>query len=128
MKMTATSLDNLRNKSNITSIRLIKKVVEEVCAALPQHLKETAEDRSLCDQWSEECEYSFPSLLITPAVGEWQEGEGQLLSFETPHLDKFQAVGKKALYHISVKTLNVQSLAGMEESRWTEFFGPDASP
>ena len=77
-----TSVDNQRNNSNITSIRLINKVVEEVCADLPQHLRETAEDRPLCDQWSEEHEYSFPSLFICPAVGEWQEGEGQLLSFK----------------------------------------------
>ena len=76
MKMMTTSVDNLRNSSNITSIRLINKVVEEVCAALPLHLRETAEDRTLCDQWSEECEYSFPSL-----------SGGQLLSFDTPHLD-----------------------------------------
>ena len=117
MKMMTTSVDNLRNSSNITSIRLINKVVEEVCAALPLHLRETAEDRTLCDQWSEECEYNFPSL-----------SGGQLLSFENPPLGKFQAVGKKALFHISIKTLNVQSLAGMVESRWTEIFGPGISP
>ena len=95
MAMTVTSLDNLRYKSNITSIRLINKVVEKFCAALTQHLRETVEDCMLCDQWGEYCEYSFPSLFITPVVGEWQEGEGQLLSFVTPHLDKFQAVKKK---------------------------------
>ncbi|XP_045886054.1 double C2-like domain-containing protein alpha [Micropterus dolomieu] len=70
----------------------------------------------------------FPSVSITPAVGEWQEEGAQLLSFTTPHLDKFQAVGKKAVYQMCVKVLNLRSSAGLKESRWTEFFGPDASP
>ena len=58
----------------------------------------------------------------------WLFEEPQLLSFETPHLDKFQDVERKAIHHINVKTLNLSSLEGMEESRWTEFFGPDVSP
>ena len=32
---------------------------------------------------------------------------------------------EKAFYELCVKNLNVQSLAVMEEFRWTEFFGPD---
>lgn len=78
-KMTATSTTTLRERSNITSIRLINKVVEEVWSSLPPHLRLFAQDHTLCDQWIEECEYSFPSLRITPAVGDWREG-GQLLS------------------------------------------------
>ena len=74
-------------------------MVEEVYTALPKHLRETVKIRMLCDQWSEDCEYSFPSLFITPAVGDWQEGEGQLLSFTTSHLDKFQAVKKSTVSH-----------------------------
>ena len=61
-------------------------------------------------------------------MGEWQEGGGQLLSLTTPHLEKFQAAGKKAVYQICSKVLNLRSLAGMKESRWTEFFGPDVFP
>ena len=99
MKMT---VDTLRMRSNITSVRLINKVVQEVCAALPQNLRVVAESRTLCDQWTEEGEYSFPSLLITPAVGEWQEGGGQLLSFATPHLDTFKDAGKKARCRVCV--------------------------
>ena len=87
MKMTATSVDALKERSNITSIRLISRVVEEVCAALQQPLREFAKKRTLCDQWSEEGEYSFPPQYITPVVGEWQEGGGQLLSLTTPHLE-----------------------------------------
>ena len=97
MKMTATSVDALKERSNITSIRLISRVVAEVCAALQQPLREFAKNRTLCDQWSEEGEYSFPALYIIPVVGEWQEGGGQLLSLTTPHLEIFQAAGKKDL-------------------------------
>lgn len=68
MKVTTTSVDTLRETSNITSIRLINRVVE-VCAALPESLRAFAGNCTQCDQWSEECEYSFPSLSITPAVG-----------------------------------------------------------
>lgn len=71
MKVTATSVDTLRKNSKITSIRLINRLVEEICAALPQSLRAFAENHSLCDQWSEECEYGFLSLSITPAVGEY---------------------------------------------------------
>lgn len=71
IKMTATSVDTLRETNKITSIRLINRVVEEVCTALTQYLRELA------------------------AVGEWQEGGGQLLTCTTPHLDKYHAVGKK---------------------------------
>lgn len=60
-------------------------------------------------------------------MGEWQERGGQLLSLTTPHLDKFQDVGKKELYQTCVKVLNLGSLSGVGESRWTEFFGPEFS-
>ena len=41
---------------------------------LPQHLRETAEDGTLCDHWSE---YSFPSLSITQL---WGSGGRQKVS------------------------------------------------
>lgn len=55
-----------------------------------------------------------------------EEG-GQLLSFATPHLDRFHTGGKKDIYQIFVKDPNLGSLAGIKEARWTEFFGPDIS-
>ncbi|TKS66148.1 putative 149 kDa protein ORF 2 [Collichthys lucidus] len=128
IRMTAGSVDTLRERSNITSKRLISRVVEEVCAALTPSHRAFVKSTALCDQWSEGGEYSFPSLSITPAVGEWQEGGGQLLSFSTPHLDKFQDAGKKEVYQSCVKVLNLRSLAGTNESRWAGFFGPDISP
>ena len=61
-------------------------------------------------------------------MGEWEEGEGQLLTFTTPHLDTLQDAGKKDIYHTCVKVLNLHSLVGVRESRWAEVFGPDVSP
>ncbi|KAI3357926.1 hypothetical protein L3Q82_016316 [Scortum barcoo] len=108
--------------------QLINRVVEEVCAALPQSLRTFTTNRSLCDQWSEGGQFSFPSLAVTPAVGKWQEGGGQLLSFTTPRLDKFRMWEKKEVYQVCIRVLNMRSLAGMKESRWTQFFGPEFSP
>ncbi|XP_034466279.1 serine/threonine-protein kinase ULK4 [Hippoglossus hippoglossus] len=51
----------------------------------------------------------FPSLSITPAVGEWQEGGGQLLSFPTPHLDNLQTVEKQSVYQTCVKVRTFHS-------------------
>ena len=61
-------------------------------------------------------------------MGGWQEGGGQRLSLTTPHLEIFGAAGKKALCQICFKVLNLHSLAGMKESRWTGFFGTRRLP
>ncbi|KAJ3599057.1 hypothetical protein NHX12_033020 [Muraenolepis orangiensis] len=58
--------------------------MKEVCAALPESLRAFAEDAVLCEQWIEDGDYSFPSLQVTPAVGDWHEGAGQLLTLRTP--------------------------------------------
>ncbi|KAJ3587993.1 hypothetical protein NHX12_011587, partial [Muraenolepis orangiensis] len=128
MKAKATSLEALRRRSNTSSIRILDQVVKEVCAALPESLRAFAEDADLCEQWIEDGDYSFPSLEVTPAVGDWHEGAGQLLTLRTPHLGTFQACGKKETYNLCVKVLNLRSLAGVRESRWAEFLGPDSSP
>ncbi|KAJ3590726.1 hypothetical protein NHX12_008675, partial [Muraenolepis orangiensis] len=128
MKAKATSLEALRRRSNTSSIRILDQVVKEVCAALPESLRAFAEDADLCEQWIEDGDYSFPSLEVTPAVGDWHEGAGQLLTLRTPHLGTFQACGKKETYNLCVKVLNLRSLAGVRELRWAEFLGPDSSP
>ncbi|KAK2897108.1 hypothetical protein Q8A73_013488 [Channa argus] len=39
-----------------------------------------------------------------------------------------QGAGKKVIYQICVKVLNLRSLTGVKESRWTGFLGQDDSP
>lgn len=77
-------MDTLRD---ITSVRLIYRVVKEVCASLLQSLKALIGNPDLYDQWTEGCGYNFPSLSITPTVGEWREGGSQLLFLQPPHLE-----------------------------------------
>uniref|UniRef100_A0A4W6F6F5 Reverse transcriptase domain-containing protein n=1 Tax=Lates calcarifer TaxID=8187 RepID=A0A4W6F6F5_LATCA len=81
MKLTAVPVNVRRERSKITSIRLFNRVVAEVCEAFPPHLRPFVRDRTLCEQWNEGSEYSFPALSVSPAVGEWRErGDGCCLS------------------------------------------------
>lgn len=88
-------MDHLRQRSNATSSRLIKRVLAEACTALLQHLRLYAHGQALSEQGSEDDEYGFPSLYVSPTVGEWQDVGGQLLSSKTPCAVKFQEVGKR---------------------------------
>jgi len=72
----------LRDRSNITSVRLIYRVVEEVCAAPSINRREFTMNRALCVQWSDGLQYCFPSRSIAASVGEWQEGESAAHSIQ----------------------------------------------
>ena len=122
-----TSITHLAELFNVRSNRLLIRLVEEVCASLPEVLRAFAEDLTLSDQWDDEYEYVFPSLAVSPAVGQWQDEEDILLSLKTPELGDFETLGKKAAYEVSVKVSNLRSLSGVQVSRWTEFFGAGSS-
>ena len=77
-----------------------------------------ANNCALVDQWSEE-KYICPSMIVSPAVGEWREESGRLFSLKTPVLGNFSSCGKKQLYQSCVKVLNLRSLAAVKESRWS---------
>ena len=109
-----TSIPHLAERTNIRSNGLLCRLVEEVCASLPEVLRASAEDRSISDQWDDEYEYVFPSLTVSPAVGQWQDEEDILLSLKTPELGDFESLEKKAKYHISVKVANLRSLVGVK--------------
>jgi len=102
--------------------------VEEICVSLPAGLRAFAENRTLSDQWDDECEYVFPSLAVSPAVGQWQPEENDLLSLETSEFTDFETLGKKDIYFLCVKVLKLRSLAGLKVSRWTDVFGVRSSP
>ena len=123
-----TSIPHLAERTNIRPNRLLCRLVEEVCASLPEVLRASAEDRTISDQWDDEYEYVFPSLTVSPAVGQWQDEEDILLSLKTPELGDFESLEKKAKYHISVKVANLRPLVGVKVSRCTEFFGNGSSP
>lgn len=54
---------------------------------------------------------------LSPAVGQCQEEDDNLLSLKTPELGEFETLRNKAAYNISVKVLNLRSLAGVKVSR-----------
>ena len=61
-----TSVPHLADMLCIRSTRVLLRLVEEVCASLPAGLRAFAENRTLSDQWDDECEYVFPSLVVSP--------------------------------------------------------------
>ena len=125
MKM---SVEQLTELIKIRSTRVMRKLVDEVGSSLSGPLRAFVRDLELVDQWDEGHEYGFPSLIISPAVGEWREASGMLLSLKTPALGEFISVGSKPLYQSCVKVLNIASLTGLKESKWTEVFDTDSSP
>ena len=126
--LTRTSLERLAEVTGIRSTRVLRSLVDEVWQALPQALKTFAQNKSQADQWTRTKEYGFPILKVSPAVGEWREENGRLLTLRTPALGTFNTCAGKKLYHSCVKVLNCRSLEGVRESRWTEVFGSDYSP
>lgn len=83
------SIPELADLLDVRSNRLLLRLVEEVCASLPGALRAYAVDRTLSDQWDDEHEYIFPSLAVSPAVGQWQDEDDLLLSLKTPQLGDF---------------------------------------
>lgn len=82
-------IPELADLLDVRSNRLLLRLVEEVCASLPGALRAYAVDRTLSDQWDDEHEYIFPSLAVSPAVGQWQDEDDLLLSLKTPQLGDF---------------------------------------
>eukprot|EP00064_Thunnus_orientalis_P013666 superscaffoldBa00002262_g13706 len=77
------SITHLAELLNIRSNKLLLRLAEEVYAALPEAFRAFTEDRTLSDQWDDEYENVFPSLAVSPAVGQWQDEEDILLSLKT---------------------------------------------
>ena len=126
--LTRTSLERLAEVTGIRSTRMLRSLVDEVWQSLPQPLQTFAQSQSQADQWTKTEEYQFPTLNVSPAVGEWREESGRLLTIRTPALGPFNTSAGKQLYCSCVKVLNCRSLEGVRESRWTEVFGSDYSP
>jgi hypothetical protein len=121
-------LEELGEKTGIQSSRLLRKFVAEVCISLPVLHWQYVTDTSNSDLWTEGLDDVFPALNVSAAVGALEEDMGMLLSFDTPELEEFKAVGKKAIYKICVKVSCASSLEGVKSRRWVGVFGPGASP
>lgn len=75
-------------------------MVEGVQAALPDSFRKLLGTRQRLDRLTMN-DTDLPPFIIAAAAGEYQEGEGMMLSFKTP--DSFCTGSKKALYAVDVK-------------------------
>lgn len=136
MKTSIPHLAELLLMLNIGSNRLLLRVVENLCSSLPGVLRVFVEDRTLSEQWDDECEYIFPAL--SPSVGQWQDEDDILLSLKTPelgdHVMHFNSStrdnctfcsGTETIYHLFVQnsrlTQPVQTAAVMVSGLGEQF-------
>lgn len=117
----------LSGETGIMSMRFLERLQGEMVGARPGRFREALEAESSARETS--AQEGFPQLVVSPAVEEEEEGEsGALQSFRNPELADFSEASGKALYVVSMKVLNKQSLTGESESRWTGLFSPGTSP
>ncbi|KAJ3582744.1 hypothetical protein NHX12_000281 [Muraenolepis orangiensis] len=126
--LAGSSTEELAEVTGIRSIRVLENLVDEVWQSLSPSHRTFALDADLADQWRKGHDYVFPALSVGPAVGEWREEDGLLLSLWTLTPGEFCSCSGKKLYLSCVKVLNLSSLAGVRESRWTDVFGLAFSP
>ncbi|XP_055770762.1 glutamate receptor-interacting protein 1-like [Salvelinus fontinalis] len=119
MQSRSRSLEELGERAGIRSSRLLRKVVAEVCDSLPVLHRQYVTNISNSDWWKEGLDYVFPALIVSAAVGAFEEDVGMLLSFDTPELGEFKEVGKKAMYRICVKVSHASSLEGVKSTSST---------
>lgn len=118
------SIEALQEMTGLKSLRLVSKLKEEVCNALPSSCRTWIGLRQTQDMRTGQ---GFPEKKISPVMNEDDEGEvaDSILSFRTPQLDLFKDVSKKAIYCITVKTTHRDSLKRQKASRWPELLQPD---
>jgi len=121
------SLEELSEMTGVRSLRLLKQATTGILKSLHADHKYINDDVA-ADQWRRGVPYVFPSLNVTIAVGERQDDENCILSYETPQLGVFEEVGKKALYISCVEASNAGRLHGFASNKWTDFFGILSSP
>lgn len=80
------SLEELSERTGVRSLRLLKQATTGILKSLHADHTFFTNDSIATDQWRKGVPYVFPSLNVTIAVGEWQDDENCLLSFETPQL------------------------------------------
>ncbi len=116
------SAETLALKLGIRSVQVVQRLLTEVQDRLPQNYSV-----SLVEPGGEEV-LSFPDLEVSAENGEWQEAEGNILSFTSLQSGLFSTVGKKQLYVMCVKALHCHTLESVKESKWLDFFGSGSSP
>lgn len=75
---------------NLSSSRLELRLKGESCASLPDSFRAFAVNSSQSDQWDDEDEEMFPSLIVSPAVDQRQDEPELLLSLQDSPSGCFQ--------------------------------------
>lgn len=115
----------LKEMTGLKSERLVSKLIEEIWNVLPS-VNRAYIERS----WSmdlKDTEEEFPKIRVSPVVLEEgvEENTDSILSFDTPQLDCFESISKKAIYYSSVKVTHQVSLKRIKVSKWPVLLGPD---
>ena len=103
------------------SERAMQTILDGIRGVLPVLVWANLENRKAAEQGS--VKLAFPGLRVAAEVGEWQEEEGNLLSFKSPMMGDFVAVGRKPLYAICVKIRHLNELKQVKNSKWQDLLG-----
>ena len=90
------------------SERTMQTILDGIRGVLPVLVQAIFENRMAAEQGS--VKLAFPGLWVTAEVGEWQEEEGNLLSFKSPIMGDFVTVGRKQSYAVCVKTCHLNEI------------------
>ncbi len=101
------------------SVRLAKRVLEDLETALPYSVKIFWEEKCTESRTESHCFPDF-SLLMKK---DHQEGHAKLLTLNTPEMGFFSSLSKKTVYITCVKTMKYQCLKDVKESKWTLVLG-----
>uniref|UniRef100_A0A3P9LKP2 Reverse transcriptase domain-containing protein n=1 Tax=Oryzias latipes TaxID=8090 RepID=A0A3P9LKP2_ORYLA len=123
-----TPVPELSAFTGIRSLRTLENFVKEICLSLPVSYQAYVMDPTASSQWVDGVDFIFPPLKVSPACEGWQEDGTKLLSWTTPQIGTFETIGKKSLYFLCVKVLNLRSLMDVRVSRWAELFGTGSTP
>lgn len=117
--------EELARKVGFRSVRLAKRVLEDLEAELPVSAKEFLKETCAGEDTEP---FTFPEFDFLMKRDYQEEDPAKLLSLNTPEMGLFNDLLKRTLYTACVKTMNYQDLKDQTESKWTLVLGSDSSP
>ncbi|KAI4871400.1 hypothetical protein NFI96_009402 [Prochilodus magdalenae] len=120
------SAEQLAEMGGFRSVRLASQVLNWLRSDLSPTVSEYLDVTPV-----EQCQYGdfgYPDLVMDFTWEDPREGQGLLLSQETPTLGHFSSLHKDSMYRACMKALNFHSLRDVRESKWTGVVQADSSP
>lgn len=106
----------LAQQLGMHSVRTLESLMSNVTDALPVSVREELD--GLYTHPGQGGDQTFPELRVSASLGDWQEREGHLLSFTSPHMSSFEDASKKALYVTCIKVRHLQALREVKQHKW----------